>query len=93
MKDSDMVKFLESLPDQSAILDSANLLIIPKSGTAGVVVSQSYLYESLCYIKDLKWLNKSADCAPHHLRLSKIPAHCFRFKDNEIESIIAKQAV
>jgi hypothetical protein len=40
-----------------------------------IFASQSYLYTSLCMIKDLRWLNKtdSADL-PEHMRLNHLPA-------------------
>lgn len=50
-----IVKHLEDTCfDMGTVLEMPNLVIIPASVTEGVVVmSQSYIYESLCFIKDL----------------------------------------
>lgn len=44
---------------------------------ASVVIfaSQSYLYNSLCLIKDLRWLNNTENSElPEHMRLNHLPA-------------------
>ena len=50
-----IVKHLEDTCfDMGTVLEMPNLVVIPSSINEGVVVlSQSYIYESLCLIKDL----------------------------------------
>jgi hypothetical protein len=66
-------------------MESAYLFVIPRGDReseikfdtvdSSVVVfpSQSFLYESLCLIKDLKWLNEGKEELPDHLRLTHLP--------------------
>ena len=53
-----MIESLEDLDEPGQVLETPNLVIIPydheSKSVQGVVTSQSYLYESLCEIKD--WL-------------------------------------
>ena len=59
------------------MLETPNLVIIPfdqeSKSVQGVVTSQSYLYESLCEIKD--WLRTQAGKTEPtgHFRMTKIP--------------------
>lgn len=58
LSEEEMIKNLEDLDDPSQVLETPNLVIIPhdqgSKHVQGVVTSQSYLYESLCDLKD--WL-------------------------------------
>lgn len=58
MADEDMIKYLEDLDDPAQLLETPNLVIIPYDAASksvqGVATSQSFLYESLCDLKD--WL-------------------------------------
>ena len=53
-----MIESLEDLDEPGQVLETPNLVIIPydqeSKSVQGVVTSQSYLYESLCELKD--WL-------------------------------------
>ena len=58
LSETDMVKSLEDLDDPAQLLETPNLVVIPYDSASKsvqcVVTSQSYLYESLCDLKD--WL-------------------------------------
>jgi len=84
-----MVKCLENQDDQQQLIETPHIMIIPTgiresassphvtADPASVVIfaSQSYLYNSLCMIKDLRWLNKTdSSDLPEHMRLNHLPA-------------------
>ena len=78
MKWDDMVTQLEELDDQSQLLETPNLLLIPFDNTSGgniqsVVSSQSYLYESLCELKDWIKLQRGNAKQDSHWRMSSLP--------------------
>ena len=60
LSQEEMVKQLEDIDDQAQLLETPNLLVIPydaaRKNIQGVVSSQSYLYESLCELKDWLWI-------------------------------------
>ena len=56
------------------VIEMPNLVVIPTTINEGVVVlSQSFIYESLCFIKDLVKLRDGLVKPNQHMRLSKIP--------------------
>ena len=75
VEDLPITKFLEeSVFDMAAVLEVPSLLVIPRSLTQPLVVlSQSFLYEPLCHMKDLLKLQNCKNLSPTHQRLSKIP--------------------
>lgn len=87
-----IVKHLEDTCfDMGTVLEMPNLVIIPASVTEGVVVmSQSYIYESLCFIKDLIKLQSGKCTQITHMRLSRIP-QVVKNTSNEEISIVLRQ--
>jgi len=63
-------------------METSNLVVIAQSNSSGsmdamsqlVVTSQSYLYETLCYLKDVKKLLAPTTTPLRNLRLSKLPS-------------------
>lgn len=73
LREQKMIEHLEQVPDQSQLLETPNLLLIQHDiSTPLIVVSQSYLYESLCFLKDWRWLHKPTK-VPVNLRLTHLP--------------------
>ena len=87
-----IVKHLEDTCfDMGTVLEMPNLVVIPASINEGVVVmSQSFIYESLCLIKDLIKLYSGQVRTIQHMRLSKIP-QIVRNTSNEELAIVLRQ--
>ena len=56
-----------------------------------VFPSQSYLYESLCLVKDLKWLNQNKTSLPEHLRLNRLPRIAGHLPSGSNESLVVRE--
>ena len=58
LSESEMLKHLEDIDDPATLLETPNLVVIPFDAASksiqAVATSQSFLYESLCDLKD--WL-------------------------------------
>jgi len=90
----EMVTTLEDLDEPATVLETPNLVIIPfdsaSKAVQGVVTSQSFLYESLCDLKDWLSVQVGKVKAPKHFRLTKIPM-CTSLLENDSSSLIIHQ--
>ena len=93
LKEQHMIEHLEAIPDQSQLLETPNLIIIPSSvTTTQIVMSQSYIFESLCFMKDFNWLNAQKPVGTN-IRLSHLPVILAYLPESKLTNIVAKKIV
>ena len=76
------------------MLETPNLVVIPfdsaSKSVQGVVTSQSFLYESLCDLKDWLRIQDGKVKAQSHFRLSMVPL-CTSLLENDPSSMLMQQ--
>ena len=97
MSESEILEHLEQIEDKALILETPNLILIPpeasQTSLQSLIVSQSFLYESLCHLKDWIWLQKNHSDQTH-FRLTQIDPFSFyinREAQSEELQVISKE--
>lgn len=77
LSDEEMIKQLEDLDDAATVLETPNLVVVPfdqsSKSVQGVVTSQSFLYESLCDLKDWMRIQLGKVEQARHFRTTRVP--------------------